>query len=121
MRPREIHQNPPHQLGRDAEKVRAVLPTHILPVNQPDVSLIDQCGCLQSVTGTLAAHVVMGEAVQLVIDKRRPSCQWRLVSLTPRPPKLRGFLWGIFLHADPASGCPRNGYFWLRSRRRAGK
>ena len=59
---------------------------------------MDQCGCLQSVTGTLAAHVVMGEAVQLVIDKRRQSCQCRLVAVTPRHQKLRDFLWGIFLH-----------------------
>src|SRR2546430_12758309 len=115
MRPREIHQNPPHQLGRDAEKVRAVLPTHILPVNQADVSLIDQCGCLQSVTGTLAAHVVMGEAVQLVIDKRGQSCHCRLVAVTPRHPKLRDFLWGSFLHSHPTSSWRRSEYLFLRS------
>ena len=30
----KIHQNPPHQLSRDAEKVRAILPLHLLNIHQ---------------------------------------------------------------------------------------
>ena len=38
---RAVYEHAPHELRRDAEKMRAVLPLDILPINQTDVSFVD--------------------------------------------------------------------------------
>jgi hypothetical protein len=56
----EIHQDLPHQLGRDREEMRPVLPGGI-GIDQPQVSLIDKSGGLQGVARVLEAHVAMSQ------------------------------------------------------------
>src|SRR5215510_10856209 len=66
--PGEIHQNPPHQLRRHAEKVRAILPLHLPDIHQLQVDLVDERRRLQRVIGTLCRHVTARYAVQLSVD-----------------------------------------------------
>ncbi len=61
----------------------AVLPAHVLPVNQPDISLVDKGTGLQRVSGALVAHVVMRQAVQLLINQRSQRLEGSLVAITP--------------------------------------
>jgi hypothetical protein len=42
LRAREIHENAPHQVGRDGEKMRTVLPLHLTGVDQPHVGFVNQ-------------------------------------------------------------------------------
>src|ERR1700747_1395744 len=62
-----VHQNPAHQLSGDAEEVRAVLHLRRFLSGQPQVSLMDQGGGLQSVVRTLLAKIRPSEAPQLVV------------------------------------------------------
>jgi hypothetical protein len=50
-----------HRSGSYSEEVRAVLPPWIRLVGQAQVSLVDQCRCLQRVVGSFCAHVTMSE------------------------------------------------------------
>ena len=64
-RAREVDEDPPHDLRRDAEEVRAVLPADVFPVDQPQVGLVDERGGLQDVARPLAGHASRREAAQL--------------------------------------------------------
>jgi hypothetical protein len=66
--PRILHQDPPHHLGRDREKMGAILPPHALVIHQTQVSFIDQRRGLEAVAGALAPHVTAGQAVELIIN-----------------------------------------------------
>jgi hypothetical protein len=65
-----FHQNAPHQLGRNREKMGAILPLHAFVVHQAHVRLIYESRRLQAVTGALASHVAPCEAAEFVIDDR---------------------------------------------------
>ena len=41
-RPGDVDEDAAHDLRRDAEEVRPVLPAHVLPVDQPQVGLVDE-------------------------------------------------------------------------------
>jgi hypothetical protein len=56
-----FNQNAPHQLGRNSEKMGAILPLHALIIHQAHVGFINQSRRLQAVTGALAFHVVVPE------------------------------------------------------------
>ena len=85
-----FHQNAPHQLGRNREKMGTILPLHALVVHQSNVGFVNQGGCLQAVTGALASHVASRKAAEFVIDDRgqsverarSPSLQARSKTLT---------------------------------------
>ena len=83
MAPRMFNQNAPHQLGRNREKVGAILPLHALVIHQAHVGLIDQSRRLQAVTGALAFHVAPREAMEFVIDDGRQPVERGSVSVTP--------------------------------------
>jgi len=65
-----VHQDPPHEVPRDSDEVRAVLPVHELAVNQAQVNLIDERGGLERMRRALPGHVMAGQTAQLVIDDR---------------------------------------------------
>ena len=83
MAARVVNQDAPHQLRRDAEKMSAVLPLHVLLIYQPQVGFIDQRRGLQSVAGAFAAHVTAGELSQLGVDQRQQLIERRLVAVAP--------------------------------------
>lgn len=47
----------------------AALPLHLALVHQADERLVDERGGLQGVVGALAAHVVGGQAAQVVVEE----------------------------------------------------
>ena len=49
-----VHEDPAHDLRRDTEEVRAILPIDLALVNEPHVRLMDQGRRLQRVVRALA-------------------------------------------------------------------
>ncbi len=52
-----IDQDPTHHLGRQREKVGAILPLNTMHVHQPQEGLVDQGGRLQGVAAAFARHI----------------------------------------------------------------
>jgi hypothetical protein len=48
-----------------------VSPLHPIEIDQPDVCLVDERRGLQRVSLSLAAHVVVGETMELVVHDRQ--------------------------------------------------
>ena len=65
-----VHQDSSHQRRGHGEEMSAVAPPQRVEARQAHVRLVDEGRRLQRVTGALAAHVVMGEAAQLLVDDR---------------------------------------------------
>ena len=84
---RSLHENATHQLRRDGEEVRSILPPHPLVVDQPDVGLIDQRGRLEAVVGSLAPHVPVGEPTEFGIHDGRQRVERSVVPVAPRTEK----------------------------------
>jgi hypothetical protein len=83
-----IDQHAPHQAGRDAEKVRAILPADAAGVGQPEERFVHQGRGLQGVTATLAAHVPASQAAKLRLHERRQPFERTVVAVRPRPQQL---------------------------------
>src|SRR5688500_5007834 len=83
MAPSIVDEDPAHHLRGDREKVRAIVPLNISLVDQTNECFVDKSRSLESVTSTLAVHVVMGQPVQLAIDHRRQVIKSCLVSVAP--------------------------------------
>src|SRR5438046_1005890 len=82
----------------------AVLPAHLLPLDEPEVGLIYQGGGLQRVARALMQHVMVRQPVQLVIDERGQFGKGRLVAIAPGDQELRDFFWGVRPHKDLRGG-----------------
>ncbi len=67
---RELDQDVAHQLRRNAEEMGAVLPSNILPIDQSQISLVDQCRGLQGVVAAFARHPAFSQPVQFAINER---------------------------------------------------
>ena len=65
--PRMLHKDPAHEMRRDAEEVRAVLPLHLPLVDKLQVGIVDEGGRLQCVTGTFAAEIIVSQPTKLFI------------------------------------------------------
>src|SRR6185369_3510031 len=85
---RKVNEDAPHNLRGHAEEVRAVLPAHCFPVDQADVSFVDERGGLQEMVRALAAHVALGEPVELSMNERREFFEGFLLAVAPRCQKL---------------------------------
>jgi hypothetical protein len=72
----------------NGEKVCAVLPVDAARVNEAKIRLIDQCGCLQRVSGALAAHALAGQPAQLLVNERHELFERRLIAAPPLEEKL---------------------------------
>src|ERR1022692_449658 len=81
--PRMINQNAPHQLGRNREKMGAILPLHVLVIHQPHIGFVDQSGGLQAMTGAFSFHVSSREAMEFAINDGRKAVERGSVSITP--------------------------------------
>ena len=80
----EVDEDATHDLCRNAEEMRAVLPLHLLPVDQAEIGLVDESGRLQYVPGTLAGHVGGGQPVELPFYERRQRVQRLVVAVASR-------------------------------------
>src|ERR1017187_7153434 len=69
--PRMINQNAPHELGRNREKMDAMLPLRVLVIHQPHIGFVNQSGGLQALTGAFSFHVSSREAMEFAINDGR--------------------------------------------------
>jgi hypothetical protein len=80
---RDVHEDPAHERRGHREKVRPVLPVHVLRVNQPKIRLVHQRRGLKAVARPLASHAAPGDAPQLLMDERRQLGERFLVARSP--------------------------------------
>jgi hypothetical protein len=80
-----IDQHAPHQAGRDAEEVRAILPVDRLGADEAYERLIQQRGGLQRVPAPLAPHVGPRQSAQLRLHERRQPLEGVIVAVAPCP------------------------------------
>jgi hypothetical protein len=84
MNPRRgFHENTSHHTCRHRQEMGAVLPLHLLHVDEPEIGLVDQGGGLQRVTTSFEAHVTARDTVRLVVDERNQLVERRLVAAAP--------------------------------------
>ncbi len=67
----------------------AVLPLHLPDINQPEVRLVHQCGCLKGVAHPFVAHVPASQAAQLPVDQGHQQLERGLITLAPGQQQLR--------------------------------
>ena len=63
-----------HQPGGHREKVRLILPVHVLRIHQPQVGLVHEGGGLEAAACSFAAHAPTGDPLQL-LDGRGESVE----------------------------------------------
>jgi hypothetical protein len=78
-----VHQDAPHELRRDSEEMRPILPVDTLPVHEAYVGLVNQRGGLQRDARVFPAQVLPGQLTKLSVDKRREPLQRRPVPPSP--------------------------------------
>jgi len=66
-----IDQDAAHDLRRDAEEVRSILPIGLALIDETDEHLMDKGRRLQRVVGSLLPQLARGHASQLRVDKRQ--------------------------------------------------
>src|SRR5689334_13181510 len=72
---RMVHEDLPHEVGRNTEKMRTVLPWSAFGADEAEIRLVDERRALQGVAGTLASQKALRETVQLAIDERHEAIQ----------------------------------------------
>jgi hypothetical protein len=77
---RVIHQNLPHDVGRNAHEVGAATIVRLVLAHQTDVSLMHQGRGLQRMIGAFPPQMAVGEAVQLGVHQRHQAVQGRLIA-----------------------------------------
>src|SRR4030095_15391993 len=82
--------------------MRSVFPLNIFPVDQPNVSFIDQGGRLQQMTDAFLSHVASRESVQFCVYERGQFVERRLVSVIPCNQQLRHIMRRVRSHKDSA-------------------
>src|SRR5438876_6947662 len=80
---RIVQQDTAHDLRRNAEKMRAILPMNLLLIDKPQVGFVYQSRRLQRVIAILAPHIAVRQAMQLPFDKRQQFIQGRLIAVPP--------------------------------------
>ena len=80
-----IDEDATHQTCGDAEKMRAILPAHVLRTDQPHERFIDERRRLQRVVAPFARHVDARQAPQLRFDERDQRLEGVVVAVAPRP------------------------------------
>ena len=80
-----IDEEMPDEPRRHCEEVGAARPVAVAVGDQPQIRLVNERGRLQERAGRFAAHVVQGEAAQLVVDNREELVPRALVPRAPAP------------------------------------
>src|SRR5207249_10097210 len=78
-----VDENLAHQSRRNAKEMSAALTAYLALVHQPHIGIVEQRRSLQQVAGFFAAHVLMGQPVQLVINQWHEFIQRRLIAVAP--------------------------------------
>ncbi len=80
---REVDKDAAHQPGGHRQKVRAVLPVDALHVDETQIGFVHQRRRLQAVTGALAGHATLRDAVQLAVDERNQLLERGVITAVP--------------------------------------
>jgi hypothetical protein len=78
-----VDQDLPHQIGRDSEEVRPVVGVRVSLVDKPQISFIDECRRLQSMSSSLPAEICGRKAAQFGVQERYQLIQRRSVAIAP--------------------------------------
>jgi hypothetical protein len=78
-----VDENTPHQLRRDCEEVRPILPAYLALIDDAHVDLMDQRGCLEGVPAAFLAQITAGEPSQLGIDDWKEPIQRIAIAFAP--------------------------------------
>src|SRR5262249_57440371 len=69
--PGVVHQDVTHGFGRCGEEVAAAVPVPFQATHQAEISLVDQGGGLESLSGLLVGQFLGGQPAQLLVDQRQ--------------------------------------------------
>ena len=83
FRPSVVHQNPPHRARRHRHEVAAVLPRHVLRIDQPQVDLVHERGRLEAVSDPFTGHAAPSDLVEFLMDERNQLLEGGFVALRP--------------------------------------
>jgi len=89
LRSRDIDEDAPHQPRRHREEVRAVLPAHVLDVEQTDGGLVDERRGLQTVADPFAGHTAARTPMQFRVNDGNQTVQRLIVAVAPGFEQLR--------------------------------
>ena len=95
-----VDQHPSHQLGRDGEELRAVLPVGVLLIHELEVGLVDERRGLQRVLGPLSPEMRVRDPVQFLVDERHQVIEGIAIALVPGEQE-GGY---VGRHGGPAAG-----------------
>ena len=84
LRSRRVDQDPSHQPGRHRQEVGAILPVHVLGVDEAQVSLVNERRRLEAVARTFAGHAPPRDAVQFLLHQGHELRQRGVIALSPR-------------------------------------
>ena len=94
-----VDQDPAHQLGGDAEEVRAALPVDLSLPGELEEGLVDERGRLEGVIAPLPGKIPGRERVQLVVHEGDQAFQGRAAAGLPLPQQASDIRSGrLFLH-----------------------
>ena len=80
-----VDEDPSHEVGGDAEEVRAALPVDVSLAGELEKGLVDERGGLQGVIPSLPGEIPGRERVQLVVHERNQTFEGRGTSGLPVP------------------------------------
>src|SRR5437764_10244057 len=86
---RMANENSPHHLRCNPQKLRTVLPLHLMLTNEAKINLIHQRSRLQGVTGALATESPHRLAMQLIVNDREQFLERFRVALSTHRQPLR--------------------------------
>src|ERR1044072_8366808 len=90
-------------MRRDAEGVWAILPLHVALVYQAHVSLVNQGGCLQCVTGLFSSEITRGLAAQFLVNGGHQLVECFFVAATVADEQFGDVLWTLRHHGEHRS------------------
>jgi len=68
--PGVIDHDAPHKLRGDGEEMGAILPLRLRFAGELEISVVNEQGGLESVAGSLLAHVTVGQTLQFRLHER---------------------------------------------------
>jgi hypothetical protein len=81
--PSIIHQNLPHELGRNRDKMSTIYRKRRPVAGKTEVDFVNKLRALQGMIGTLSPQTPVSGEPQLLIDERDQSLQCLLISTPP--------------------------------------
>ena len=95
-----VYQDMPHDLSRNREEMRSVLPLGAITLTKSQICFIDESRRLECVVHPFPPHVTTRQFPQLVMYKRHQGIERLLIAIAPVYQKLRNrTCTGIHIHA----------------------